>query len=242
MSVTLICLHYGGGNRFSFLKLKEFLDQSIEMKSLEIPGHGKRLNEPLLTDLELIAKDVFEQIKPILDDNEYILYGHSLGGTVLFLVTRLLQTNNFKMPGHLIVSGCKGPKFNHVRSSTCHLLNDEDFKLELKKLGGFPKEALENDELLTFFLPILRADFKAIETYQYKTEEPFKVPITVLSGLNENITLEELESWKDETALSLDFLQFPGHHFFILERFKEIGEIINDISKNKLSESRAIIL
>ncbi|AXT51944.1 thioesterase [Aquimarina sp. BL5] len=236
MSVKLVCLHYGGGNRFSFLKLKEYLDPSIEMVSLEIPGHGKRLNESLLTDLEVMADDVFEQLKNVLDNKEYILYGHSLGGMILFLVTRLLQNNGNKLPNHLIVSGCKGPKYNHVRSSICHLLNDLDFKLELKKLGGFPEEALQNEELLTFFLPILRADFKAIETYKYKKEKPFKVPITAMSGLNENITREQLEGWNEESDLDINLIQFPGNHFFILDKFKEIGDVINQIVNNKLSE------
>lgn len=238
MLVKLICMHYGGGNRFSFLKLKEHLSSSIKMESLEIPGHGKRIKEPLLTDLELMAEDLYEQIKGELPRREpVILYGHSLGGMLLFLLMRLLRSRGHTMPYHLVISGCKAPQFNHIRDTICHELSDEAFKLKLKDLGGFPKEVLDNEELIAFFLPILRADFKAIETYKYTEERPLDIPLTVIAGLDEKISKNDLLGWQKETVHPIKLLQFPGNHFFILEKFNEIGNIINKISNQILIQS-----
>ncbi|WP_108867383.1 thioesterase II family protein [Aquimarina aquimarini] len=225
--MKIICIHYGGGNKFSFAKLEEHIDSTLVMESIELPGHGKRIKENLLTDLNEMAVDIYHQIKNITDDEPYILYGHSLGGMLCFLVSRLLQKKEDQLPLHMIISSCKAPRYNHVRKVTCHTLSDEDFKEELRVLGGFPKRAIENKEILDFFLPILRADFKAIETYEYKQDKALDIPITVLAGLDEDVSKEQLIGWQEETKYPFRFQQFEGGHFFILDKFQEIGSIIN---------------
>lgn len=237
MPVKLICIHYGGGNRFSFLKLKEHLSPSIIMESIEVPGHGKRIKETLLTDLELMAEDLYSQIDNKIDEHPFILYGHSLGGMLSFLVARLLRNRGRHIPMNLVISGCKAPQFNHVRDVICHTLNDDKFKVKLHELGGFPQEVLENEELLDFFLPILRADFKAIETYVYSEQLPLDIPLTVIAGLDEKISQEELLGWQKESSHELEILQFPGNHFFILDHFNGIGNIINKLSEQILMQS-----
>ena len=136
----------------------------------------------------------------------------------------------------MIPSGVKAPKFNNDGKIIFHKLDDENFKKELFELGGIPKEVRQSKELLEFFLPILRADFTAIETYEYTEALPLTVPITALSGLDEDILEDDLMLWQNETTLPVKIQQFPGDHFFILERFQEIGEIINEVSRKNVLE------
>ena len=228
--MKLFCLHYGGGNQFSLAKLSQYVHPSIEVIFLEVPGRGKRLNEPLLTDLNCMASDIFKQVQHhIKDGKDYVLFGHSLGGMLIFLVARLLRENKLNMPIQLIPSGVKAPEFNNDGKLIFHQLSKNDFKKELFKLGGIPKEVLENKELLDFFLPILIADFTAIETYKYTKSEPLSIPITVLSGLDEGISRNDLEKWNRETTESLKIYQFKGDHFFVLNELGKIGNLINRI-------------
>jgi len=235
--MKLFCIHYGGGSQFSLVHLGKYLNPSIETIYLEVPGRGKRIREVLLTDLELMAEDIYHQVRPQLTNNEeYILFGHSLGGMLIFLLTRILREKGHKMPIHMIPSGVKAPKYNNDGKIIFHKLNDENFKKELFELGGIPKEVRQSKELLEFFLPILRADFTAIETYEYTEALPLTVPITALSGLDEDILEDDLMLWQNETTQPVKIQQFPGDHFFILDKFQEIGEIINEVSRKNVLE------
>ncbi|MFY0631881.1 MAG: thioesterase [Flavobacteriaceae bacterium] len=233
----LFCLHFGGGNQFSLLKLKKSISPSVNVVFLEVPGRGKRLREPLLTNLDSMALDIYKQVKSHLkNDEDYILFGHSLGGMLIFLVSRLLRDNYDKMPIHLIPSGVKAPKFNNDGKIIFHQLTESNFKKELFNLGGIPKEVMADKELLDFFLPILKADFTAIETYKYVESEPMDIPITALSGLEENISVEDLKKWNNETTKEVEIMQFKGDHFFVLNELDTIGNLINMIFKRDLVE------
>ena len=98
----------------------------------------------------------------------------------------------------------------------------------MKDLGGMPDAILENEDLLSYFEPILRADFQACETYTYERSEPFNIPMTVITGTEEDMTLEDIELWQNESSQKVDFIRMPGKHFFILEHAEEILKIITE--------------
>jgi len=60
------------------------------------------------------------------------------------------------------------------------------------------------------------------------------IPLTVITGTDEDMELEEILLWQKESVLPADFRQMPGGHFFILEHVNEIMEIITDKSINVL--------
>ena len=62
---------------------------------------------------------------------------------------------------------------------------------------------LDNPELRAVFLPVIRADFEAVETYSYLAGEPLPVPITALGGLDDpRATEDELREWRTLTRSS----------------------------------------
>lgn len=67
---------------------------------------------------------------------------------------------------YLFISGSRIPSIPEPKP--IYHLPDEAFKRELGRFEGTPKEILENQELLDFFLPMLRADFTMDETYYDK--------------------------------------------------------------------------
>ena len=228
MKLKLFCLHFGGGNKFSLQEIAKYIENRIETVFLEIPGRGRRIDEELLSDLNEMAQDVYAQLKKqIQRDTKYILYGHSLGGMLVFLVSRLLQKNGDIMPIHLIPSGVKAPIHRRAKNDYYHVLSDREFEQRVYQLGGIPDAVMAHREILDFFLPALRADFKAIETYVYSSEEPLKIPITALAGLQEGISMNELKDWQMESQFPLTIKQYEGNHFFIFENYKEVAGLIN---------------
>ncbi len=91
-----------------------------------------------------------------------------------------------------------------------------------------PEEILSSDELLDYYEPILRSDFKASENYVYENCSPFDIPVTVITGDEEDMETEDIELWQRETKHIVDFKRFPGNHFFIYDHVPEIVQIISN--------------
>lgn len=226
-NVSVICIPYAGGNKYSFKELNSFFSDKVNFVTLELPGRGERIHENLLSDLPSMVNDLYGQLEPYLE-NEYVVYGHSMGGMLGNLLIQNLCEAGEKLPFHFFVSGCRCPANNYTRKMH-HLLSDLKFKQELYKLGGIPEEICNSSELMDYFLPILREDFRAMEIYQNKNKAKHSVSITALAGTEECIDEENLNGWSKETSGELKTFWFQGNHFFINSHFKEIAMLIKDV-------------
>ncbi|MGA5453257.1 thioesterase II family protein [Streptomyces umbrinus] len=103
-----------------------------------------------------------------------------LGGLVAFEPARLLRHRGWPAPCHLFVSASPAPA--RRREPLLHNASDTELKTRLLALNGTPREILGNDELMELILPVLRADFAILETYEYHEEPPLDVPITVFGA------------------------------------------------------------
>ncbi|MFB6456893.1 thioesterase II family protein [Chitinophaga sp. Hz27] len=223
--INLITLPYAGGNKFAYNALKPLLSRNITLVPMELPGRGQRMNLPLLGDLQQMADDLMVQVSPYIR-NEYMFYGHSMGGTLGNLLIHRLKAGGRRLPLHFLVTGCAAPKVNHLRAVR-HKLPDRDLRDELRALGGLPEEVLNNQALMEFFLPIIREDMRALEMYQYKPLGKYDVPLTIVNGTSEPISDDMAAGWADETTIPPDFRRMEGDHFFILQHFAELAAIIN---------------
>ena len=109
-----------------------------------------------------------------------------------------------------------------------YLYPHKEFIEELVALGGLPNEIIQDKDMINFLEPILRNDFKASATYVHQKLWPLSIPLTVITGTEEPITMDEILLWQDEYTTAVDFIQMTGDHFFI---FNHGAELINIISK-----------
>jgi medium-chain acyl-[acyl-carrier-protein] hydrolase len=137
-----------------------------------------------------------------------------MGAMVSFELARELRRSHGLEPLHIFASGCHAPQIPD--SNIIHDLPEPELIRELHRLNGTPKEVLENRELLSIILPILRADCMITETYVYENEPPLDCPITVFGGLRDPlIKREELEAWREQTNASFSLRMLDGDHFFL---------------------------
>ncbi|MGZ5135291.1 MAG: thioesterase II family protein [Flavitalea sp.] len=230
-SINLFCLPFAGGNKYSYQKYMDKAPAFLNIIPLEYPGRGARIKEALISDADLLVNDLFEKIKRTINQAEYAIYGHSMGGLIAFLLARKLMENNYKPPLHLFITGTCGPSSPLRSAKNRHLLPGDEFIQELKDLDGIPHEILQNEELLGFIEPILRADFKTCETFRYREESPLNIPFTVITGTEEDMQIEDIHLWQKESSSEVDFRQVPGKHFFIFN----YPRVIVDIISKKLS-------
>lgn len=224
--VKLFCLPFAGGNKYSYQPYVQLAPDFLEIIPLELPGRGARIKEDLLTNLDLLVNDAFNQIKDHLSE-PYAIYGHSMGSIMGYLLTKKIIESGLDQPLYLFLTGCTAPCLIYEKDIPRHSLPKDEFIERLRDLGGCPEEILNDDSLMSFFEPILRADFEAVESYFYQETEPFDIPITVINGLDESIPYEDALHWQAETSEKIEVRQFPGGHFFIFDFPVEIVKIIS---------------
>lgn len=220
--MNLFCIPFAGGSSASYRVFGESIG-SVHLTTLELPGRGSRTREPALEDLNLMATDLLAQIRQRITDR-YAFYGHSMGAALAWMLTRQIQRAGERMPEYLFVSGRRAP--SDIRHDERYLLPQKDFFEMLKSLGGCPQEVLDDPELLEFFEPILRADFRAVSTFVYEEAAPFDTPIVAMIGNQDEISKGDADSWQAETTQPIVVKEFSGDHFFILEHHEEITRLM----------------
>lgn len=212
--IRLFCFPYAGGSSHIFHRWPENISSKVEVCAIELPGRGHRFSEPLMTQLTAVVSAVSNAINPYLD-RPYIFFGHSLGALLAYEVARSLQQTGQIEPTHLVVSGRNAP---HLPVSTppIHALPETEFIAAIRRYNGTPEAVLANSELLDLFLPVLRADFTVLNTYQYHSMPQLSCPIRVYGGTTDSHTEPaSLAAWQQQTSGVFTQKLFPGDHFFL---------------------------
>lgn len=229
----LFCFPYAGGSSIVFRKWPEKLPQFLEVGTIELPGRGRRLNEPLLKNISELVDVLTEAIYPHLN-KPFNLFGHSMGALIAFELACSLKKRYGREPEHLYVSAHAAPQVCKKENPIYNLPKDE-FIQKLLDLNGIPKEVVSNEELMDLVIPILRADFTVCETYKYEQNIKLSCPITVFGGVyDKNIDIEDLEAWADLTTSFCQLHLIPGDHFFI----SKCEQRFLDLLSSKFSDNK----
>jgi phosphopantetheine--protein transferase-like protein len=211
--LRLFCFPYAGGGTAIFRLWPASLP-NVEVCPIRLPGREARLREPPFTRLGPLVEALAKGIRPHLD-KPFAFFGHSMGSLIAFELARHLRDRLGLSPVHLFVSGRGGPQF--MAGLVLHTLPEQAFRDELRRLQGTPAEVLDNEELMTFFGPMLRADFAVVETYTYLPGPPLDCPLSAFGGLQDaNWGDEEgVAGWREHTRGPFRLRMLPGHHFFV---------------------------
>jgi surfactin synthase thioesterase subunit len=218
---------FAGGNRYSFREYFKKIPPALDFIALEYPGRGMRMNDALLTDVGAIVNDLYSQIRQQVGGTPYAIFGHSMGALVAFLLARKLSDHRDRLPKYLFLTGTSGPSAISRNIKQRHQLGREEFIHAIREMGGLPDEILANEELLEYFEPILRADFTAVETYRYAEARPLNIPMTIVTGTDEEMSEEDISLWQQESVCRVKFQKLPGGHFFVLSHVAAILEMIS---------------
>jgi surfactin synthase thioesterase subunit len=223
---TLFMLPFGGGNETSYQKFEQYLDKKITIINGEAPGKGRRIKEPLLKNMYLIADAYFDQFKDKIN-SPYAIYGHSMGAYIGHLLIQRMADENLPLPEHFFVTSKIAPSRNYNKKRSIY--TNEQFVRHLKDLKGMPDAILDNEELLNIFLPIIRNDFDALDLYKYKARPPYAVDLTMICGTHEDVPDDQLTDWKKETSGTFVFERWEGHHFWIFDHLPALCNRINQV-------------
>ena len=216
-SIKLFCIPHAGGSALAYHRWKSSLSKGIQLIPLELAGRGKRIELQLYENFEQAIHDIYCLLLDSIDENPYVLLGHSMGGLLAYEIVQKLIAKNKKLPIHLVVSGCLAPQKQMMVDS----LSDKPLdilKEYILSLGGTPIEIFEDPTLRRIMLPIIRSDYQMMENYEFFTGF-YLLPcdISIFTGKSDPITLGKGLGWDEICSGSVNYYQFSGGHFFIYD-------------------------
>jgi surfactin synthase thioesterase subunit len=215
--IRLFCFPYAGAGASLYRGWPTALP-GVDVVGIQLPGREGRFAEPAPSDLGTLIEGAAAAIAPMTRDLPYALFGHSVGSLLAFEVARRLRgLPDVPAPRHLIVGARRAP---HVpnRLPRCGHLPDEEMLAQLEEIfgKGIPDEVAAVPDLIELLVPMLRADIRASEGYEYRAEPPLDVPLTAICGAGDATALpHEVEAWGRETTGPFAFSIVPGDHFFV---------------------------
>lgn len=213
--LLLICFPHAGGSASTFRQWSDFLDSSeVELAVIQYPGREDRFAEPLINNMSELLHALQHSLLPHLEGRRFAFLGHSMGGAVAHELAQQLAAISLE-PLMLIISGRQPPEF-HKLDSRIHLSSDEHILEELVRLNSNNHTLCQHPELAEVLLPIIRNDYRLVETYRPQPARLLSCPIMVLSGEEDSeLPLSQAEAWASCTTEECIVHRFPGDHFFI---------------------------
>ncbi|WP_328879738.1 thioesterase II family protein [Streptomyces sp. NBC_00299] len=209
----LVCFPHAGGSAAYFRPLAQAVAPGVRTLAVQYPGRQDRRHEPLLESVPALAEAAFEALRPELA-GPFAFFGHSLGAVVAFEVARRFEQLTAQGPARLFTSARRAPSV--VREERVHLLDDAGLLTELGRLGGTDTAVLADADLRALVLPVVRADYRAVETYRAAPGTRVTCPVTVFVGDADPVTaVSDAAAWEGHTTKGADVQVFQGGHFYL---------------------------
>ncbi len=224
----LIFFPHAGGGASTFFQWSKLLPEGVTSYAVQLPGRETRLRDTLHRRIDTVVQSLTDSLPPFLE-RPYLFWGHSMGALLSYEVAQRLQQLGRPLPQRLIVSGMNAP---HVPYADPHIhhLPEAEFVTALEGLNGTSPTVLQNAELRSLVLPMIRADFQMVETYAYQETVPLTCPITILDAVDDEKTDEAgLQEWQKQSTELLEMFTFPGNHFFLYDLQPKLVNTIGNL-------------
>ncbi|MCB0065092.1 MAG: thioesterase [Caldilineaceae bacterium] len=221
--LRLFCFPYAGGAASIYRTWQQHLPPTIEVCAVQLPGRENRIRETPFTDAGTLVQALVPNLVPYLD-KPFALFGHSMGSLIAYELAQLLHQEFQRIPTHLLVSGRRAPFLPDPDPLLHALPTDQLFLTALqRRYNNIPAVIFEDAELRDLFVPLLRADFTLVETYQHQERAPLPCPIVAFGGnADVRATEAELRAWQPLTQNTFELHLFPGGHFYLNDQVQPL--------------------
>lgn len=222
--IVLFAFPPAGADAFVFRCWAELLPDFVELRCIQLPGRGQRISEAPFTELQPLLDSLHEELHSDFE-RPCAFFGHSMGSLVAFELARRLDLRTSRL-SYLFVSGRRPPHEPElIAPGDC---SDQQLIRELRDLEGTPTHVLEDPELLSIFLPVLRADFRVCRNYAYQSGPPLSCPISAMAGrMDRWVNYDLLNGWRRYTRSCFEISMIPGNHFYLTSAASTITSVIS---------------
>ncbi|WP_180929727.1 thioesterase II family protein [Streptomyces sp. AJS327] len=214
-TLPLVCVPHAGGGTATYQTWASTLPEEVTPWPLRLPGRESRRAEPRPLRMEDVVDPAAAALAPHLTE-PFALYGHSLGALIAYELAHALR-DRFGLEADLLaVSARRAPHLAPSGPPVHHLPDAELVTAVERTYQGMPTAILEDPEILSVYLPVLRADLTVLETYRHRQRPRLRCPVTVFGARDDTTVAEsELAAWSDLSAGPTTLRQRDdGGHFF----------------------------
>lgn len=221
---SLVCLPHAGGSAGFFFPLARVLAPAVDVLAVQYPGRQDRRHEPGISSIRELSDRIVDAMRS-LDDRPLALLGHSMGALLAYEVALRMAAAGLPTPVHLFASGRRAPSC--YRDDRFHLSSDDDMLAHVRRLGGPGSTALDDPELREMVLPVIRNDYRAVESYRHDPSAVLDCPVTVLTGDRDTlVSPDEARAWAAHTTGPTDLEVLPGGHFYLSDMTGQVAELL----------------
>jgi surfactin synthase thioesterase subunit len=188
-----------------FRRLRRALAGRVDVRAVELPGHGRRYQEPLLTRAGPAVLDIAGQIGGRVD----AVYGESLGAYIGLAVVEVLGQP--RPP--LLLAASNSPPSVRARIRIEDIGSIATAVATLTAMGGqIPAELMADRDLAERAYPMIRDDLRLAQSFIDATRQlSIAGDIQALGGA-EDTALVGLEAWARHTTGRCEVTRLPGGH------------------------------
>ncbi|MFP3155755.1 thioesterase domain-containing protein [Lachnospiraceae bacterium ZAX-1] len=232
VDMKLLCFPHAGGFSFSYYFFKVLKLNGVDKNDVvlyEYPHRGNRLSEQQYEEFTDCVQAVIKEYEPMLENDEYILFGQSLGGYLAYEVGKILQKKYNKKSKVTIISGQMPPCY--AKEYVVDYANSDALNAYLKKMDvseDFLKKTGQS------YIDLVCDDLKMFESYlpMPMNEDTQSSNIAIVFGEEDpEIDIVKLREWEKYCDNLVSIKSFPGRHFFFNECKETFIDHINKLIK-----------
>ena len=228
--LRLFCLPHAGSGAAAFYRWKREL-REVAVCPVLLPGREMRIAEKAMDDSNAVVDALLQALREHLDVS-YAIFGHSMGALLAFELARRIEAEGIASPVALILSG-RNAACLPIAHRELHRLSDDALVEALRiRYGEMNDKVLDEAEMRSIFLPVLRADLKLVETYRSAFGAKLRCPVLAIAGKEDgSVSDEGLARWKELTEGEFGWRRVAGGHFYhVGEGREELLEILRRLA------------
>ena len=244
VALRVICVPQAGMGAWAFHGWQAQMPAGVEVLPVEMPGRNSRMGEPKPESMEILVADLCEGLRGAgAFDLPYVLLGHSLGAWVAFELCASQLRDRRRAPSLLIVSGARPPHLSALehdadrsQPAISHLPDAEFWAHFERRYGRNPDLDDPSGMVKSFVAPLLRADFKILESYQPSLGRgPLPCPVFACAAAHdERLSPGQLQEWQcyaqadafRQTIFATTPLPWSTPHRYLVEAPSEFQETL----------------
>ena len=231
-NIVLICLPFAGGSAYELTNhLRAINKNYIKCIGIDYPGHGEKISQPLISNPDKLIENLSIEIHNyILNSNVYLL-GYSMGASLIPGILEFLKVNYQQQPKGVILCSAPSPKLNNKNKLPTSEIEITNY---MRDNGATPQEVLDNKELMSIFIPIMKSDLKLLN--KLKSETAITIPTEIIIGNADIESMDSIKYWEKKAVTSTVRI-LNGDHFFLYQCPEAFAnEVCNFIQKSESSD------
>jgi surfactin synthase thioesterase subunit len=236
-SMKLFCFPHAGGYSTYYHFIREASFKNIDEVILyDYPRYSfnKRAGDIQFKWYIDSAVDFLK--KSVSPDDEYIIFGHSMGAFIA-CETGLSMQNTYNIPPHgVIVSGQNPPYSERYEKGWCCPENPKEYVM---KLGGVPDFLKNVPKLMDAMMRCIESDMMAITTYEPSEVSDDKLLACgmLLRGKCDPLINPDYARYWNKTFKNIHSeTVFPGDHFYFKDSADAVIELIDEFAGDIVKE------